>query len=444
MEPIPRTYVDEDDMKRLRVVRDVLDGRLLQTQGAAQLDLSTRQVRRICGRVCKEGAAGILHGLRGKRSNHRLPSGLLDRALKLVATHYHDFGPAFANEKLLERHQITLGTTTLRRGMIEAGIWRARRSKPFHRAWRPRKACLGEMTQVDGSEHDWFEGRGPRCALIAFIDDATSRVVLARFVEAEDTLTLMRLTWEYLRRYGRPQNFYVDKDSIYKVNRQAALDEEVRDEQPVTQFSRAMAELGITVICANSPQAKGRVERLFKTLQDRLVKDLRLAGVSSAEAANRFLSQGYLDRHNAKFEEAPANRTDAHRKLLPEHRLEQILCLRTQRTLLNDYTLQYQKRFFQVLAHQSVRVAPRDKVEVEIRLDGSTWLRFKEAYLNFNPIPKRPYRGHYQAQPSAARQYDDPRLKGVGSKPAKDHPWRRFSLNGPYRVALPTMNLNGL
>jgi hypothetical protein len=249
----------------------------------------------------------------------------------------------------------------------------------------------------------------------------------------------MLLTWEYLRRYGRPQSFYVDKDSIYKVNRQAALDEEVRDEQPMTQFSRAMAELGVTVICANSPQAKGRVERLFKTLQDRLVKDMRLAGVSSAEAANRFLAEGYLDRHNAKFQEEPANRTDAHRKLLPEHRLEQILCLRTQRTLLNDYTLQYHKRFFQVLEHQPVRVGPRDKVEVETRLDSSTWLRFKEVYLNYKTIPKRPYRAHYQAQPSDAKQYDDPRIKGVGSTPAKNHPWRRLFLNGPYRLALPAL-----
>lgn len=436
MEPTwPLLTMDEHD--RLKVISNVLEGKLLQRQAADQLDLSRRQVIRICKSVRAKGRGAIVHGLRGKPSNHRLEPAILNRAVGLVAAHYPDFGPSFANEKLLERHQITVGTTTLRKGMIAAGIWRAKRPKPFHRAWRPRKACLGEMVQVDGSEHDWFEGRGPRCTLIAFIDDATSNVALARFGEAEDTLTLMRLTWGYLRRYGRPRNFYVDKDSIYKVNRQASLDEDVRDEQPITQFTRAMGELGITVICANSPQAKGRVERLFKTLQDRLVKDLRLAGVSSIQAANQFLDDGYLDEHNARFAEEPANKTDAHRKLLATHGLDEVLSLRTERTLFNDFTLQYQKRFLQVLAYQPVRVAPKDKIKVEIRLDGSTHLRFKDTYLNFKSIPKRPYRAYLHAQPSRGKQYDDPRIKGIGSRPGKDHPWRRLFLHGPYRVALP-------
>lgn len=425
------------EIDRLRVIRDVLEGRLLQVQAAAQLRRSPRQVRRLCGRVEQEGAVGIRHGLRGKPGNHRLAKGVLERALKLVRTRYSDFGPKFANEKLAQLHGLVLSDSALRLGMIEACIWRARRPKPFHRAWRPRKACFGEMVQVDGSEHDWFEGRGPRCTLMAFIDDATSKVVLARFGEAEDTLTLMRLAWEYLRRYGRPQSFYVDKDSIYKVNRQASLDEELRDEQPITQFTRAMDELGITVICANSPQAKGRVERLFKTLQDRLVKDLRLARVGSITGANAFLAAGYLDEHNRRFAEEPANKTDAHRKLLSTHKLDEILSLRTERTLFNDYTLQYQKRFLQVLVHQPVRVAPRDKINVEIRLDGTTHLKFKGTYLNFKPIDKRPYRAILTTRPSLARQYDDPRTKGVGSTPAKNHPWRRLFLNGPYRLSLP-------
>ena len=425
------------ELDRLRVIRDALEGRLRQLQAAAQLRLSPRQVRRLCRRVQHNGALGIRHGLRGKPGNHRLARGLLERALKLVAAHYADFGPSFANEKLLERHGLALSTYALRLGMIREGMWRPKHRKPFHRAWRPRRACLGEMAQVDGSEHDWLEGRGPRCVLIAFIDDATSKVLLLRFVESEDTLTLMRLAWEYLRRFGRPICFYVDKDSIYKINRQASLEEEVRDEQPMTQFTRAMSEVGTEVITANSPQAKGRVERLFKTLQDRLVKDLRLAGISSMDGANRFLDQGYLDRHNARFADEPANPTDAHRKLLPEHKLERILSLRTERTLFNDFTLRYQKQFFQVLEHQPVRVAPKDKIEVEVRLDGTTHLRFKDAYLNYKPIPKRPYRAYLDAQPSRRKQYDDPRIKGVGSTPAKDHPWRRLFLAGPHRLALP-------
>jgi hypothetical protein len=438
----PEVTLNMREIDRLRIIRDVLDGRLLQVQAAAQLKRTPRQVRRLCRRIERQGAAGIRHGLKGKPGNHQLAGGLLERALKLVKVHYSDFGPKFANEKLVERHGVTLSDSVLRKGMIDAGIWRAKRPKPFHRAWRPRKACLGEMVQVDGSEHDWFEGRGPRCTLMAFIDDATSKVVLARFGEAEDTLTLMRLTLDYLRRYGRPQNFYVDKDSIYKINRQASLEEELRDEQPITQFTRAMGELGITVICANSPQAKGRVERLFKTLQDRLVKDLRLAGVASITGANHFLANGYIDDHNRRFAEEPANKTDAHRKVLSTHKLDEILSLRTERTLFNDYTLQYQKRFFQVLANQTVRVTPRDKIKVEIRLDGTTHLKFKDAYLNFKPIDKRPYRPLLAAQPSRAKQYHDERIKGPGSRPAKNHPWRNFRLySSSFKVNLPSRGL---
>jgi hypothetical protein len=426
------------EIDRLRVIRDVLEGRIQQQQGAAQIELSVRQTRRLCRRVEAQGARGMSHGLRGKASNHQLRPGVLEHALELVAAHYHDFGPAFANEKLLERHGIDLSTYVLRKNMIAAGLWRPKRHKPFHRAWRQRRSCVGEMTQVDGSDHDWFEGRGPRCSLIIFIDDATSKVLLGRFAKAEDTLTLMRLAREYLRRHGRPQSYYVDKDSIYKVNRQADIDEQLRDEQPMSQFTRAMTELGIKVICAHSPQAKGRVERVFKTLQHRLVLDLRLAGISNMEDGNRFLDQGYWDRHNARFAVSPANSTEAHRKLLPEHRLDRILSLRSPRTVVHDYTLRYQNKFLQVLEHQPVRVKPGDRLAVEIRLDGSTHLLFKGEYLNFKPIDKRPYRPYLVAHPGAARSCTDT-PKGQGSIPAKNHPWRRLFLSGPHRVGLPPL-----
>jgi hypothetical protein len=430
------------EIDRLRVIRDVLEGRIQQQQGAAQIGLSTRQTRRLCRRVEGQGARGIRHGLRGKPSNHQLQQGILKRALGLVTAHYWDFGPTFANEKLLERHGIELSTYVLRKNMITEGLWRPKRHKPFHRAWRQRRSCVGEMAQVDGSEHDWFEGRGQRCSLIIFVDDATSKVLLGRFAKAEDTLTLMRLAREYLRRYGRPQSYYVDKDSIYKVNRQAAIDEQLRDEQPMTQFTRAMTELGIKVICAHSPQAKGRVEREFKTLQHRLVLELRLAGVSNMEDGNRFLAQGYWDRHNARFAVAPAKALDAHRKLLPEHRLDCILSLRTPRSVAQDYTLRYDNKFFQVLEHQPVRVKPGDRPEVEIRLDESMHLRFKGEYLNFKPIDKRPYRPYLVANPRAARSCTDT-PKGPGSIPAKNHPWRRLFLSGPYRVGLPLLPHEG-
>ncbi len=245
------------ELDRLKVVGEVIGGRLKQKEAATQLGVSTRQVRKLCKRVRREGNKGIIHGLRGKASNRRLAEGLLDRAISIVRNRYADFGPTLANEKLAELHGIRLSTFVLRHGMIQVGLWRPHKSKPEHRAWRQRRACLGELVQLDGSTHRWFEDRGECCVLIAYIDDATSRLMYAEFVASEDTLTLMHTTEVYLGRYGRPVAFYVDKDSIYKVNRQASVEEQLCDRRPATQFTRAMQELGIEVISAHSPQAGG-------------------------------------------------------------------------------------------------------------------------------------------------------------------------------------------
>jgi hypothetical protein len=433
------------DIDRLRVIRDVLEGKLTQVEAGEILDLGDRQVRRLCTQVRRRGNCGILHGLMGRQSNNQLDPELLERAL--CALHdplWHDFGPIFAQDKLRSKHGIVLSEGTLRKLMTQVGLWEVHRRGAKHRAWRERRACVGMLTQLDGSDHDWFEGRGPRCVLLAYIDDASSRILHAEFVKVEDTLTLLRSTKTYLQRLGRPVAFYVDKDSIYKVNRQASVDEELRDIQPITQFTRAMGELGVGVICAETPQAKGRVERGFDTHQDRLVKELRLAGISTMEAGNVFLRSTYIDDHNARFALEPASPANAHRPLLSEHRLDQILSLRTERSLFNDYTLRFQNRFFQLFEEQPVRLSPKDKVEVEIRLDGTTHLRAKGCYLRFKPIEKRPYRPLLAAQPSRGKVYDDPRTKGVGSKPAKDHPWRRLFSNGPYRAALPNGSALGV
>jgi hypothetical protein len=333
---------------------------------------------------------------------------------------------------------VGLGLETLRQLMIQVELWRPHKHGARHRAWRERRACVGMLVQLDGSDHDWFEGRGPRCALLIYIDDATSRILYAEFVKVEDTLTLMRSTWSYFKRWGRPVAYYVDRDSIYKINRPAKYEALTEDEQPMTQFTRAMADLGVEVIAANSPQAKGRVERGFKTHQDRLLKELRLRGISNMADANRYLQNDYMLEHNDRYAVAAADQADAHRPLLATHKLEQILSLRTERTLLNDFTLRHSNKFLQVLEHQPVRIRPGDKVEVEIRLDGSTHLRFERAYLNFKSIGKRPYRPQLVAQPSRGKQYDDPRTKGVGSKPSKDHAWRRLFLHGPYKTSLPS------
>ena len=365
---------------------------------------------------------------------------MLEKALCVLHEPLWDgFGPKFAGEKLEQFHSIKLSKETLRQLMLQTGAWQKGRRGWKHRQWRERRTCVGMLVQLDGSDHDWFEGRGPRCVLLIYIDDATSRILYGEFVEVEDTLTLLRSTWNYLKRWGRVVAYYVDKDSIYTINRPAKY-ESLYDEKPLTQFTRAMGELGTEVITADSPQAKGRVERGFDTHQDRLVKELRLRGISTMPEANRFLWDIYIPEHNRRFSVAAAEPTDAHRPLLATHKLEQILSLRTERTLMNDYTLRDNNKFYQVLEHQQVEVRPKDKVEVEARLDGSIHLRFKGVYLNFKRIPKRPYRPYLVAQPSRGKQYDDPRTKGVGSKPAKDHPWRRLFLHGPYRVALPVSN----
>lgn len=405
------------ELDRLKVIREVLGGGLKQKEAAAQLGISTRQVRKLCKRVRRDGNKGIIHGLRGKPSNRRLAKGMLERAIKIVEGQYADFGPTLANEKLAERHGIGLSTFVLRRRMIQEGLWRPHRSKASHRSWRQRRACLGELVQLDGSTHDWFERRALRCVLIAYIDDATGRLMYAEFVESEDTLTLMRTTGQYLKQHGRPVAFYVDKDSIYKINRQASIEEQLRDSQPTTQFTRAMEQLGIEVITAHSPQAKGRVERLFGTLQDRLVKELRLAKINCIAQANEFIWTEFLAEFNERFSVAARNGTNAHRRLYQKHKLDEILCIRTERTVMNDYTVRHESRWYQIAAEQAIRIRPGDKIWMETRLDGSTHLRFKGCYLVSQLLKQRPV---------ASRQDAGPKRK-PGShrwKPPSTHPWR--------------------
>lgn len=413
------------DIDRLRAIRDVIDGKRSQVEAGKALDLSDRQVRRLCVRVRSQGNRGIIHGLCKRPSNHQLDPDILEQALGALHDPLWDgFGPRFATDKLETLHSIKLGAGTVRKLMIRTEIWRVARRGKRHRAWRPRRICLGMLTQLDGSPHKWFEERGPECVLLIYIDDATSRILYGKFVNVEDTLTLMRTTKVYLQTWGRPVAFYVDRDSIYKVNRQASIEEELRDEHPMTQFTRAMAELGVVVIAANSPQAKGRVERGFETHQDRLVKELRLRGISTMEAANRYLWDVYIPEHNARYSVAPASTSDLHKPLLASHDLDEILSLRAERTVFNDFTVRFQNRFFQILPEQPMRVRPKDKVSVEVRLDGSTHLRCKDCYLNFKTLPKRPERPLERPKPVATgltlRRY---------YKPARGHPWRRYGMS---------------
>lgn len=391
------------ELDRLHVIRGVLERRIRQTQASEMLGLGVRQVQRLCAWVRREGPQGIVHRLRGRPSNHQLPTGVLEAAL--TALHeplWEGFGPLFACDKLRSLCGIHLSKETVRQLMTQVGLWQPWGRRPRHRGWRKRRDCLGMLVQLDGSTHDWFEGRGPVCVLLVYIDDATSRILYAEFVAIEDTKTLLRATCAYLKQWGRPLAFYVDRDSIYKTNRKATVEEQARDELPMTQFTRAVAELGIKVIAANSPQAKGRVERGFHTHQDRLVKELRLRGMSDPNAANRFLRDIYVPDHNDRYAVVPASSVDAHRPLVPGQDLLEVLSIQTERTVRNDYTIQHNGKWLQIRSKAAVH--PKAKVIVQERFDGRVRLLYRGYSLEFEWLPGQPAKAPREAGPRPRRR----------------------------------------
>lgn len=375
------------ELDRAQVVGKVVEGRLTQAVAAQMLKLSVRQVKRLCAKLRQDGPRGLAHKLRGRASNHQLDAKVLETALNALHDPLWDgFGPTFARDKLRELCGVRLGVETLRQLMTQVDLWQPWGRRLKHRGWRERRACVGMLVQLDGSDHDWFEGRGPRCVLVIYIDDATSRILYGEFVKVEDTLTLLRTTRSYLRQHGRPGAFYVDRDSIYVNNAPG-------DEQPMTQFARAMDELGIEIITANSPQAKGRVERGFHTHQDRLVKELRLRGISTMEAANAYLQGDYISQHNARYGVAPRSTLDAHKPLIAGLDLRDVLSIKLTRIVRNDYTIQYFGRWIQLAEGAGVR--PKAEVTVQTRLDGEVRLLYKGLRLKYTPLPGKPERDGY-------------------------------------------------
>lgn len=335
------------DVLRNQVMAQVVEGKLDQASAAGRLGISVRQVKRLKRRMQDEGVQGLLSKKRGRPSNRRTPPELLAKALALIGEHYADFGPTLACEKLQERHQITLSVETVRQAMLRAGLWRARRGAGARtHAMRERRARRGELIQIDGSPHDWFEGRAPRCCLLVFIDDATSELTALRFVDSETTLGYMSLLEQHIRTHGLPAAIYSDRHSIFQVNKGDKKD--VSHEQ--TQFARALEQLGIEGIQANSPQAKGRVERANQTLQDRLVKEMRLQRIDSQAAANAWLPQ-FIRAFNRRFAVKPAAPEDAHVPCAGDHdALRRILSVHTQRRLSSNLSCQRNNLLYQVQA----------------------------------------------------------------------------------------------
>lgn len=294
------------------MIHKVIEGALTQAQAAEMISLSGRQVRRIVKRIRDEGDGGIQH--LGRESNHRLPKKLTGRIVELYRQKYKGCGPTFTSEKLYEQDGIRASKETVRMYLIAAGEWQKVRKSRTHRQWRPRKEYCGQMVQMDGSHHKWFEDRAPECVLMAYIDDATSRTYF-RFYEYEGTIPAMDSFLRYIRKYGIPMSIYFDRHTTYKSTAEPTIEEEINGEEPLSEFGRALKELGVEIIHAHSPQAKGRIERLFKTLQDRLVKELRLRGISTIEEANKFLDSYYLREFNRKFSRKALNKGNLHRPI---------------------------------------------------------------------------------------------------------------------------------
>ena len=362
------------DRDRLKVLHEVRKGHITQRQGAAEMGLSVRWVKKLLQRMRGQGDRAVMHGLRGRPSNRKLAPELVERATALIRERYRDYGPTQAAEILAEDHGIVVSRETLRQWMIGSRLWRSKKAKVERvHGWRARRQRRGELVQWDTSEHDWLEGRGPKLYLIAMIDDATSQLT-ARFALSDSTAENMRLLWDYLERHGRPLEFYTDKASLFTVNRPLHYNKHLPGETPKTQIGRALEELRIGWVAAQSPQAKGRIERCFGTLQDRLVKALRRAQIDDLESANRFLVEEYLPDWNRRFCHAPTSPADAHRPLGRGQELASILSYSETRQVGNDFTVSWMGGKYQIPLVEAKPRMRKQSLRVEQRLDGGMWV----------------------------------------------------------------------
>jgi phosphopantetheinyl transferase (holo-ACP synthase) len=400
----------QEELKKLHVVRRTMEKAITQSEAADILALTDRQIRRIAARIQLEGDKGVIHRLRGKSSNRALPGK--SKILRIFRAKYPDFGPTLASEKLFERDKIKVNDETLRLWLIEESIPYRKRKKRPHRQWRERRHCFGEMVQMDGSEHPWLEGRGPKLIFMGYIDDATG-TPFGRFYKYEGTIPAMDSFKRYIKKYGIPLSVYLDKHTTYKSNAKLSIEDELNNDIPLSQFERALKELGVEVIHANSPQAKGRIERLFNTFQDRLLKELRLEKAKTMEDANT-VTEAFLPKYAKRFAVKAARIDDLHRPIPKGIDLDRILCVKTERTLKNDFTVAHDRKLYQILDNTRA-----GKVMVEEYIDGSMAIYHKDTSLKFKEITARPKKAE-----------EKPRyifkIKKVYTPP-KGHPWRLAS-----------------
>lgn len=413
-----------EELERLEVIRKVVEKRLTQAVASRQLGVTIRQVKRLVKNYRDHGSEGLISKQRGQVSNHKYTSKKIGTIKELVTKHYYDFGPKFATEKLYERHGIKVSKETLRQWMIEWGLWKAKRQKEVqHHPQRERRACLGELIQIDGSPHDWFEGRGPKCCLLVAIDDATSQLCSLHFEPSETTAGYFKLMRKHIDQYGLPLATYSDRHGIFRINLPNAT------EDSETQFGRAARELGIEVICAHSPEAKGRVERANQTLQDRLIKEMRLLGISTIEAANAYLPT-YIAAHNKLFSVAAKSAEDAHRGELPEPWvLDLILSYQEERKLSKNLELSYNNVIYQVKTNTKGYRLRHAKVTICEDLNGLITLMHQGKILEYT----RHDRAKKNADIVDAKQLDSKldSVKAAAKKyiPPANHPWRHYIIN---------------
>lgn len=406
------------EVERLRVLVAVSAGELSRATAALQLGVSVRQLKRLLRRYRQEGPAGLRSRRRGRASNRRLANEVRGRVIALARSRYSGFGPTLLQEKLLAAHDIELAVETVRMLLLEAGLWRVKRRRREVHPLRERRLQFGELIQIDGSLHDWLEGRAERCTLLAFIDDASGRVTAARFMPAETTAGYFAVLSEHLHRYGRPISLYSDRHSIFVLN-----DRQGRKIQGRTQLARALDMLDIESICAYSPQAKGRIERLFQTCQDRLVKEMRLLGIDSLTSANAFLPQ-FMTFFNDRFAVTPRRPEDAHRPLLHSPRaLELILAEHTDRTVSKNLSCQYRGRLYQMLADDRRRRLTGQRITVCERSNGEVVLLAgnEELAYSVGPQPRPPVA---VADDKTLNAHVDAAI-ARRSPPPPSHPWRR-------------------
>lgn len=419
--------MSKKELTRYEIIKRLIRKEISSSKAASLLGLSVRQIKRLKLRVRRDGAKGLLHASRGKSSHNRLSEEERTKIIKLLHQHYHDFGPTFASEKLFEKHQLKHDPKTIRQIMIDEELWKPKKkeNRSIHRQWRERKSAYGEMIQFDGSYDHWFEDRkdSNEICLLAAIDDATGRLVMAEFASHEGVLPVFDFWQKYLSTQGRPQLIYLDKFSTYHQNQAAAFE----NGSTLTQFQRAMDELRIEVIPANSPQAKGRVERLFGTLQDRLIKELRLADISSIESANQFLKETFIPKFNHKFAVVPRSTSNLHQRLSTREQngLLGILSKQTERTVQNDFTFTLKNQWYQIIREQKLAVCRKDTVIVEERPNGSIFVRLRGRYLNYHLLPQRPVR---EAKPELQVLTTPKKEKPIPKSPPSNHPWRQYRL----------------